>query len=190
MNKRLERYIRAGILFAWPLTGGGMALAQSVPGNGMAVPDVGGSGAVGASPSGSTSNAGEMGASPAPPVNPGDQPPMPGAPQVAPPDTSHPPPSSARPPEAVPPTPGAPRPGTANQSQGTPLPPDVVPRDAAAGQVRDVAPRPGGVDAGARQRTQRSTRAGKKGRRVRHDRTRPDSTSSETPGGTGRIAPP
>ncbi|HEX2568494.1 MAG TPA: hypothetical protein VH877_02970 [Polyangia bacterium] len=192
MNKRLEGYIRAGILFAWPLTWGGVALAQSVPGNGMAVPDVGSTGPVGASPSGSTAHTGEMDAprdqeelrrshlppdQRIPPVNPGDQPPMPGSPQVAPPDTLHPLPAT-RPPEEVPPTPGAPRPGTANQTQSTPLPPDVVPRDAAAGEVRDVTPRSGRVKTSARRHTRRDTMSSKKGRRARHHETRPGSGSS------------
>lgn len=209
MNKRLEGYIRAGILFAWPLTWGGMALAQSVPGDSMAVPDVGNTGPVGASPSGSTSNSSEMDVPrdqeelrrshlppdrripPVNPVNPGDQAPMPGAPQVAPPDTPRPSPS-AQPSGALPSTPGAPRPGTANQTQGTPLPPDVMPRDAAAGQVRDVTPRPGDVKTSARRDTQRagrSGRAGKTGRRVHHHKTQPGSTSSQTPRGTGSTPP-
>lgn len=196
MNKRLEGYIRAGILFAsfaWPLTWAGMAVAQSVPGDSMAVPDVGGTGPVGASPSGSTSNMSEMDAprSPGefershlppdrrtPPVNPGSQPPLPGAPQVTPPGALHPPPSAS---SSVPSTPGAPRPGTANQTQGTPLPPDVVPRDVAAGQVRDVTPESSRVKANARRNEQRSGRASKKGHRVRHHQARPGDTSLKAP---------
>jgi hypothetical protein len=201
MNKRLEGYIRAGILFAWPLTWGGTALAQSVPGDSMAVPDVGSTGPVGASPSGSPSDTSEMQAprDPGelershlppdrriPPVNPGGQPPLPGSPQVSPPDTLHPSPS-AQPSGTVPSTPGAPRPGTANQTQGTPLPPDVVPRDAAAGQVRDVTPQSSRVKTSARRNAQRSGRATKKGRRVRQPQARPGNTSLKAPDGTGRT---
>jgi hypothetical protein len=225
MNKRLESCLRTGILFAWPLTWSGVALAQSVPGSGMSAPDVSSSGNVGASPSGSTSNSSEMGTSPqqnelnrshlppdsrippgtptpgspratppapqrpppGPPVNPGDLLPLPGSPRLTPPDTLYPPAIPTSPPSVNPPTPGAPRPGTANQTQETPLPPDVVPRDAAAGQVRDVTPRPSSVNTGAHRRSQPSTSPSKKGRRVRHPKTRPGSTLSEPPGKIGRT---
>ena len=83
--------------------------------------------------------------------------------------------------------PGAPRPGTANQTQGRPLPPDVVP---GAGQVRDGMPRPSSVKTSARRHTQRATRTGKKSRRVRPHKTLPGSSSPETPRGTGQTETP